>query len=330
MFLLVHSAAVFADHGSIGFGIGTASPIVTQTGITLPAGMWAGGLLTSFTNFNSASDAKLLDLKNNAVDHAHGDVHSVKSQVVQSVFAAYGVTDNLTLGVRLPYVQRNDVRTPGGEHGHGGHVDEVNNQGNSGGFGGAALFSQYRFLNTADNSTHLSLVTAIQTPGTTRVQTNQGGLFETHSQPSGGSWNPSAGLSFTRAMGKFSFDSSTLYTVATKGSQNTNLGNLFDYNVALSYAFVGMAIDNLFASSNNAPWTGILELNGVWQDRQKTAGLTDPNSGGNIIYISPGIRFSGGKNWNTALSIGMPIVKDTNGYQTPPDYRVIYRLVFVL
>ena len=142
----------------LGFGIGTASPIITQTGITLPAGMWAGGLITQFTSFNSASDATLLDLKNNAIDDAHGDVHSVSSMIQPSVFAAYGVTDNLTLGVRLPYVQRFGVRSPN-EDG-----DAVNNQGNPGGFGGVSIFSQYRFFHTLDNLNHLSLVVALKTP----------------------------------------------------------------------------------------------------------------------------------------------------------------------
>ncbi len=39
----VRSATALADHGSLGFGIGTASPIITQTGITLPCrhvGRW--------------------------------------------------------------------------------------------------------------------------------------------------------------------------------------------------------------------------------------------------------------------------------------------------
>jgi hypothetical protein len=318
----IHSNA-HADHGSLGFGIGTASPIITQTGITLPAGMWAGGVITQFTSFNSGSDSLLLNLKNNAVDDAHDDVHSVKSLLIPSIFAAYGVTDNLALGIRLPYVQRFGVRSPN-EDG-----DAVNTLGNPGGFGGVSVFSQYRFFHTPDQLNHLSLVVALKTPsGATHVQTNQGERFETHHQPSSGSWNPAVGLSFTRAMGKFSLDSSILYTVATRGAQKTDLGDIFDYNVALSYAFVGVARNNLFVGSNNAPWTAVLELNGMWQDRQKIAGLADPNSGGNTIYISPGIRYAGGKHWNTALSIGTPIIKDRNGYQSPPDYRITYRLVF--
>jgi hypothetical protein len=191
----VHSATALADHGSLGFGIGTASPIITQTGITLPAGMWAGGLITQFTSFNSASSATLLDLKNNAIDDAHGDVHSVKSMIQPSVFAAYGITDNLTLGIRLPYVQRFGVRSPN-EDG-----DAVNNQGDPGGFGGVSVFSQYRFFHTLDNLNHLSLVVALKTPsGMTHVKTNQGDRFETHHQPNSGAWSPSVGFSFTRAM----------------------------------------------------------------------------------------------------------------------------------
>ena len=317
----VYSNTARADHGSLGFGIGTASPIITQTGVTLPVGMWAGGVITQFTRLDSASDAKLLDLGN-----TYGDVHSVKSLLVPSTFAAYGVTDNLTLGIRFAGVLRDGVRSPS-EHG-----DEVIRQGNPAGFGGVSLFSQYRFFHTADQLNHLSLIVALKTAsGATHVQgLNHDGeraRLETHSQPSGGAWNPAVGFSFTRAMGKLSLDSNILYTVATKGAQQTDLGDLFDYNAALSYSFVGLARNNLFVASNNATWTGIMELNGTWQDRQRTAGLADSNSGSNIVYVSPGIRYSGGKSWNTALSIGTPIVKDISGYQTPPDYRITYRFV---
>ena len=48
---LVYSNMAEADHGSLGFGIGTAAPINTQTAITLPDGMWAGGILNSFISF---------------------------------------------------------------------------------------------------------------------------------------------------------------------------------------------------------------------------------------------------------------------------------------
>lgn len=334
-----HSHIVSADHGSLGFGIGTASPIITQTGVTLPTGMWAGGIITQFINFDGVSDSKLLALKNNARTDAEGDVHDVETFLQPSVFAAYGITDDLSLGLRIPYVLRSNVRSPDEDGG------EVVNQGDPSGFGDVSFFGQYRFYHSDDNLNHASLVIGLKTPtGQTSIPTNPlaphheageeeeeghhgSGAFEAHHQPGGGAWSPSFGLSFTRAMGSFSFDSSLLYSLATTGVQKTDLGDIFGYNLAVSYAFGAPARNNFFSSSNSAPWTAVLELNGEWQDYERIDGERNPNSGGHTLFVSPGIRYSGGTNWNTALSIGAPIVTDTNGYQTDPDYRIAYRFV---
>jgi hypothetical protein len=66
----------------------------------------------------------------------------------------------------------------------------------------------------------------------------------------------------------------------------------------------------------------VLELNGEWHDKQIVAGVTDPNSGGNVLYLSPGIRVSMG-NFSGFASVGIPIVNEMNGLQSKPDYRVI-------
>ena len=315
----IYSGSALADHGSLGFGIGTASPIITQPGVTLPSNMWAAGIITQFSSFDSASDQKLLDLSHGP----HPDVHSVSTYLQPSVFVAYGLTDDLPFGMKVPYVIRTGVRSPN-EDG-----DAVNKLGDPSGFGDVSIFGQYRFFHTADNLNHLALTLGLKTPtGETAMINNIGTAFETHHQPGSGSWNPSAGLSYTRVMGSFSFDTNVLYTVATRGAQGTDLGDNFGYNLALSYAFGAPARNAFFAASNNAPWTAVLELNGERQNRQKIAdGTYDFNSGGDVVYISPGVRYAGGKNWNTALSIGTPIVQDLNGYQTPAEYRITYRFV---
>jgi hypothetical protein len=325
---VLYSGIVLADHGSMGFGIGTASPIITQPGITLPAKMWAGGVITQFTDFNAASDQKLLDLKGQYPEgDPHADVHSVNTLLIPSVFAAYGVTDDLTLGIRVPYVLRSGVRSPAEAEGEEPST-AVDKLGNPSGFGDVSIFGQYRFFHSKDNLNHAAITLGLKTPtGQTAVQTNQGNNFETHHQPGSGSWNPSGGVSFTRLMGSFSLDTNAQYTIATRGAQGTYLGDNISYNIALSYAFGAPARNAFFSASNNAPWTAVLEFNGERQGYQKTAGVYDPNSGGNIIYISPGVRYSGGKHWNTALSVGTPIIQDLNGYQTPAEYRITYRFV---
>ncbi len=43
--LIMVSFPALADHASIGLGVGMAAPIVTESGMTLPDGKWAVGLI---------------------------------------------------------------------------------------------------------------------------------------------------------------------------------------------------------------------------------------------------------------------------------------------
>ena len=261
----------------------------------------------------------MLDLS----EGAHPDVHSVKTLFTPALFAAYGLTDDFTLGVKVPYTIRTGLRTPDEDTG------TINKQGDAAGFGDVSIFGQYRFFKSADDLNHASLTVGLKTPtGRTGVNDNQGALFEVHHQPGSGSWDPSVGLSYTRLMGTYSFDTNVIYTFVTGGARQTNLVDRFNYNFALSYAFGAPARNAFFAASNNAPWTAILELNGTWAGHEHVAGMSDFNSGTNVLYISPGIRYSGGSNWNTALSIGTPLYQDNGGFQSDTDYRIVHRLVF--
>jgi len=56
--------------GSLGLGLVPASPIITARRDYASVGMWAGGLTYPIHRIDSTSDAKLLALKNNAVDEA--------------------------------------------------------------------------------------------------------------------------------------------------------------------------------------------------------------------------------------------------------------------
>jgi hypothetical protein len=107
------------------------------------------------------------------------------------------------------------------------------------------------------------------------------------------------------------------------GTQDTNLGNRLLYNAApayrvfgetageqhshdarTAYAHAGHSHGHMVtkAKSKEAPHTHValyafLELNGEWHDKQRTAGIVDPNSGGSTIYVSPGLRFTV-ENWS--------------------------------
>jgi hypothetical protein len=119
------------------------------------------------------------------------------------MFAAYGVTDRLTLGVLLPYNIRSNVRSPNDD------ADMVNKLGNSNGIGDTTFFAENNVYRSADNLTYLSLIAGLKAPtGANRVKSSLGTPFEPHHQPGSGSWDPMLGLAFTQGLGVFSLDTS--------------------------------------------------------------------------------------------------------------------------
>jgi hypothetical protein len=66
----------------------------------------------------------------------------------------------------------------------------------------------------------------------------------------------------------------------------------------------------------------VLELNGEWHDKQRIAGIPDPNSGGTTVYLSPGVRV-GFDRFSGFVSVGVPVINQHNGVQSKPDYRIL-------
>ena len=66
----------------------------------------------------------------------------------------------------------------------------------------------------------------------------------------------------------------------------------------------------------------VLELNGEWQAKQNVSSEIDPNSGGNVVFLSPGMRIASNR-WSGFVSVGLPIINDLNGLQSEPTYRLI-------
>jgi hypothetical protein len=180
----------------------------------------------------------------------------------------------------------------------------------------------------------------LKTPtGKTGERDDQGELFEAEFQPGSGSWDPMLGLALTRAQGRWSVDGNALYTIATEGTQHTDLGDRFHYNGAVTYRLKGgdaAAAHDARPHSHNgqshhhdhAPTEplgprdrAVLDLNGEWQAKQDIAGETDPNSGGNVVFISPGVRVAS-NSWSGFVTVGLPIVNDLNGLQSEPTYRL--------
>jgi Putative MetA-pathway of phenol degradation len=332
------TTSAHAHHPSGAGSAGGAGPIVTIPGTTLEKGQSSAAIVFEYVGLNALSDAQLA---------VSGHPHSLDAIFAPSLFYSYGVTDDLTLTLRLPFVRRTNIREG---HVHGG-VPEINELGDSAGFGDLSVLAQYRLLNSRATRTELSLLLGLQLPtGDTSVNAEGGERFEAEFQPGSGAWNGLFGVAMTKRFGLWSLDANLLYVLSTEGTQETDLGDRFQYNVALSYRLAG-----LFGPSGALPepmYHGgpkghsqshkhahnhvheeapapqgpaldlVLELNGEWHARQEIAGVKDPNSGGNVLYLSPGLRLSY-ERWSGFVSVGVPIVNELNGLQAEPDWRLL-------
>ena len=315
---LFSSSIVFADHTSTSFETGAGGAIMTTSGATLPKGKIVVGISVQSLELDDISDAVL-----EAAGTADEDVHSVDSLFSASANFAYGLTDDLTIGLSMPYVDRSNVREAHNDMG----VGEAELAGDSNGVGDLTLFGQYRFHQSEKQD--VAILMGIKTPtGETGVREIEGGLFEAEQQPGSGSWDPFLGLAYNRNWDDIGFSGNVLYTFVTEGSQDTDLGDIFNYNLALTYrttipegehdhhqhAHKGNIIDYIDL---------VVELNGDSRQRVNIGGASEEHSGGHTLYLSPGLRVGLGHSVSLFTSVGIPIVNDLNGLQSEPDYRVI-------
>jgi hypothetical protein len=231
------------------------------------------------------------------------------------------------------------------------------------------VLGQWRFFNNEPSGTALAALFGLKLPsGKTSSTDRAGERFEAEFQPGSGSTDVLAGLASTQRFGAWAVNASALYVFVNKGTQNTDLGDRFQYNGSVSFRLFGSyaATASLGATTSlgaTAPAAyahlgqdhaarepksrvhvhkdgklhqhgpepkvvptlavdAVLELNGEWHDRQVIAGEKDRNSGGNVVYLSPGVRVSGG-NLSGFASVGIPVVNDMNGLQSKPSHRVL-------
>jgi hypothetical protein len=346
---LLLAQPAFAHHPSGVGSTGGAGPINTISASPLDKGETAASIAFEWIKFDPLSNAFLADF---GATHGHDvHVHSLSSIMAPAISFGYGLTADFTLSARLPVVVRTDIKEAAHEHPGGGApaVGTVDFLGDSAGIGDLTLLGQYRFYNNRATRTELALLLGVKAPtGVTDRHTDTGELFDAEFQPGSGSWDGLFGAAVTKRIGPWSFDANVLYVLVTEGTQNTDLGDRLLYNAAVSYRLMRGASEGVAAMKLGAlpdpMWHGgpgshqhghvhqeastgpsldlVLELNGEWHAKQVENGVKDPNSGGNTLFLAPGLRLSK-DNWSSFVSVGVPIINDQNGIQAEPEVRVV-------
>ena len=324
-YLILHTHSTLADHPTVAFGSEGIGAINTISANPLPVDAWAIGVRSEFINNDSFTNEQLEDFAENGLE----GVHSIDRVSSTSVSLSYGVTDDLTISARLPYVERKNIREGELEAG----IPEVHIHGDSSGVGDLLLFGHYRVNQSKEHD--VSLLFGIKAPtGETDKKDNDGVLFETEFQPGTGSWDFLLGAAISKSTGNLGYHANILYNKTTEGEQSTRIGDVVSYNAAITYQLGHDHSSHVHnhhdTTSNDATkWDLSLELNGETRSKNEIAGVSETNSGGTIIYLSPGIRLSS-NNFSGFISYGIPVVQDQNGKQTDIDNRITAGLSIAL
>jgi hypothetical protein len=306
-----------AHHTATVFGSDTGGPITTIQATTAEQGAFIAGINLQYVGVDEFTDTELETLAGN---HIHG--HSADYVLSPSLGLAYGVTDDFTLSFVLPFVERHNLREGSHHHSSGMSINEVEKLGNIGGLGDATLLGEYRFLNADEMDFEASVLFSLKMPtGSTHKKSPDGERLETEHQPGSGSWDPSFGLAVTKRLNRVSLDANVLYTFTSRGSQETELGDRFAYNAAVSYRFAGIRHEHEEGVVEwHSAWDFVVELNGHVEDEQRVEGETEQHTSGSYLLVSPGVRYTSESRWSAYVSVGVPVFNDMGAAE--PDLNV--------
>jgi Putative MetA-pathway of phenol degradation len=295
-------------------------------GIILPAGITLVAIDYNSTKFNEISDARLTALALQGVE----EVHSLKSISVPALTVGYGLIRDLTVAVRLPYLDNREIRETDPDSGG------VNARGGVDGFGDASVTGTYRFYNDPATGLDAALILGVKAPTGPTGRVDDGGeRFETEHQPGSGSWDGIVGATVSREINRVTLSADVLYQFSGEGTEDTTIGDRVSYGFTASYRVWTSGGDHNGIKHDGGPHHGAghdpvhgvtaldmsLGLNGDWAGEVETSGETNENTGGNMLFLTPGLKLSV-ENWSAYVSAGIPVVMDLNGIQSEPNWRL--------
>jgi hypothetical protein len=293
LILLVPPLSAMAHHGGVSLALGPGSPIETSSPLTLPQ----GGVVLSW-RLEQVEWRKWTRAEPNKDDFTFFNIG-----------ASYGITPYLTGSLFLPYnIKRQD------HLGENKGIGDLKFQANLG-----FHYDPEKkgvFLNKTEDTAitlegakkiYCSLFGGFTLP-TGKNRKELGGEIDPGMQPGFGSHSFTVGIAATRQItGALTLVAESSYDIFTR-RENFKFGNEWRGNLAGVYELYGKP--ETFISKID----GILELNLLHVSRDEEGRERLRATGGTILYLSPGLRFSFPKLWNANLGLLLkfPTLKHLN------------------
>lgn len=304
----VTGATAQANHGPGTSGGGSS----TLSGETLRQGTFDLSLRVDSTQFE---DVDAEEAEERAADA--GNFDGLDYAVVTTFSLSYGITEDLQAGARIGYYAANDFIDAEVEE---GGTEADSSVGDPEGLTDLYLTLKYRFLKGRPGN--LAGVVGIKLPtGKHDQQLASGETLEPSSQPGSGSVDYQLGVAYSRFLtSRATVDASALYTFRTE-HDDFEVGDRFDAGVAVNY--------RLTESIKQFPQFSMFgEVLYVHLDKDDEDGEKQTNSGGDLVYLAPGVRVRFNENLSLTVAPAFPVVQDLNGDQIDAEFRASAMLSF--
>ena len=262
------------------------------------------GLYTEF-GFHAALDWTRLD-------QSQGAGPELEEQVRNSLTAtlSYAWKERLTFVAQVPYTFN--------------HLTEEDGVETADGLGDPAFYLYARlwssdFAGGLGRRAWISAVVAVKTPWGRNDVTEDGERLDEHVQPGTGATNLSGGLSGLYLLD----DKSSIYaSAAYTGTGRNAFGYKYGDNVQANLVYERKLTERL---------DGVLELNflDARKDQIDTAGVPDPDTGGQTLYLTPRVGIGVFRGLVARAAVQIPVWENLNGIQdVKPAYTAGLTYVF--
>jgi hypothetical protein len=107
----------------------------------------------------------------------------------------------------------------------------------------------------------------------------------------------------------------------TNTSNHVRLGSQYLYQAGIGH--------NIFYVTNESMVFGLVEMTGQYTEKDRLFGIANPNSGGNVISLTPSFWLST-KKLIIQAGVGFPVVQNLYGTQPKTDYFIITNVTWTI
>ena len=186
------------------------------------------------------------------------------------------------------------------------------------GLGDLKLIGRYSLLSQRKKDPlNLAVGLGLKIPtGKTDRENSDGDCLPGYLQPGSGSWDPIFEVGAHKVFGRSMISSHLMYQLSTEGKlgeQKFEKPDVFSYNAAYIYALTKVL-------------DAQIELNGKVKGKAKLEGISQDNTGGHMVHLTPGLHIKFYRGMHFGASISLPVYRNLNGTQLSEEYSVLTKL----